>query len=44
MKHLFFFIYFIYLFIYLFICFSFIILNLVKKGILEIGFIKATDV
>ena len=35
---------FIYLFVYLFICFSFMILNLVKKGILEFGFITATDV
>ena len=35
---------FIHLFIYLFIYFSFIILNLVKKGILELGFITATDV
>ena len=42
---IYFFIYsFIYLFIYLFIYFSFIILDLVKKGILEFGFIKATDV
>ena len=42
---IYFFIYsFIYLFIYLFIYFSFIILNLVKKGILELGFITATDV
>ena len=37
--------FFIYSFIYLFIYyFSFIILNLVKKGILELGFITATDV
>ena len=37
----------IYLFIYLinlFICFSFTILNLVKKGILELDFITATDI
>ena len=41
MKHLFV-ILFIYLFIYLF--FYIYLLNLVKKGILEFGFITATDV
>ena len=34
--------YFVYLFIYLF--FYIYLLNLVKKGILEFGFITATDV